>query len=536
MEKRVVFALALSLFILVAFQWLMPQQRPLGPQQSVSTPQEEVAKTETPIVDTKAVSRRDEDVVLPDEKEINFQNDLYTVVFSDVGAGIKKITLNKNPQEGLNIPYDIFDVTDPRTGLCLFVPDEAGTKLNNVKYNSSVAGNKVIFTHNFNDEFVLEKRFIFYNSLYRIDLELTWKNMRTDNIVKQYSLISGSHLSSSRSEDRFLEISASQEGKVVKYRKRNRPFEIRKAGTVSWTMLKNRYFAMIIRPFITPSGCVVRQLEDKTLTTGIEMQPFNLNPNSSVIHTFGLYMGPLSLGLVKKANFGAEEALSSGVFGSISQLLISALKFFHKVSHNWGVAILMLTLLINIVLSPLTRKSYKSMHDMQMLQPKIEKIRQELKSNPQKLQKEIMELYKKHKVNPMGGCLPMLLQMPIFIALYQGLMRSIELRGAHFLWIKDLSIPENIKIPIELPIFGDSLNILPLLMVGAMFFQQRLSTRVTAMSQTDEQRKQQKMMSVMMTVMFGFIFYNFPSGLVLYWLGNTVIMSGYQYFLTRTPR
>lgn len=536
MEKRVILALALSLFILVAFQWLMPQQRPQGLQQSAGTHQGEVVKKETPMVDTKAISQRENDAVLPDEKEISFQNDLYTIIFSDVGAGIKKVTLNKNPEEGLNIPYDIFDVTDPRASLCLFVPDEAGAELNNVKYNSSVVGNEVIFTHNFSNKFVLEKRFIFYNSLYRIDLELTWKNMCTDNIVKQYSLISGAHLSLLRSEERFLEVSSSQDGKVVKYRKQNRPFEIRKAGTVYWTMLKNRYFAMILRPFITPSGCVVRQLQDKTLTTGIEMQPFNLQPNSSVIHTFGLYMGPLNLELAKKANFGAEDALNYGIFGSLSQLLISALKFFHRLSHNWGVAILMLTLLINIILSPLTRKSYKSMHDMQMLQPKIEKIRQELKSSPQKLQKEIMELYKKHKVNPMGGCLPMLLQMPIFIALYQGLMRSIELRGAHFLWIKDLSIPENIKIPIELPIFGDSLNILPLLMVVAMFFQQRLSTRVTAMSQTDEQRKQQKMMSVMMTVMFGFIFYNFPSGLVLYWLGNTVIMSGYQFLLTRTPK
>jgi len=160
---------------------------------------------------------------------------------------------------------------------------------------------------------------------------------------------------------------------------------------------------------------------------------------------------------------------------------------------------------------------------MQELHPQMEKLKIQLKDNPQKLNKEIMELYKKYNINPMSGCLPMLLQMPIFIALYQALMKSIELRGASFLWIKDLSSPEAIPLPISFPIIGNTINILPLIMIAAMVVQQKMSTKSMGSAVTDEQKQQQKMMLIIMPIMFGFIFYNMPSGLVLYWVVNTIL-------------
>ena len=153
----------------------------------------------------------------------------------------------------------------------------------------------------------------------------------------------------------------------------------------------------------------------------------------------------------------------------------------------------------------------------------MEKLKVQLKDNPQKLNKEIMELYKKYNINPFSGCLPILLQMPIFIALYQALMKSIELRGASFMWIRDLSSPEAIPLPVSFPIIGDSINILPLVMVAAMVIQQKISTASSGRAITDEQKQQQKMMLIIMPIMFGFIFYNMPSGLVLYWVVNTVL-------------
>ena len=163
------------------------------------------------------------------------------------------------------------------------------------------------------------------------------------------------------------------------------------------------------------------------------------------------------------------------------------------------------------------------MRKIQDIQPHIEKLRSVHKDNPQKLNKEMAELYKQYNVNPFGGCLPLLIQMPIFIALYQGLIRSVELKGAHFLWIKDLSLPDYIGTPITLPLIGNNIHLLPLLMVVAMFFQQYISTK-NSQSASKEQMQQQKIMLIFFPIFFGFLFYNFPSGLVLYWLTNTVLM------------
>ena len=121
-----------------------------------------------------------------------------------------------------------------------------------------------------------------------------------------------------------------------------------------------------------------------------------------------------------------------------------------------------------------------------------------------------------------------MLQMPVFIALYQGLIRSVELKGASFLWIKDLARPDAVQIPFSLPVVGASINILPLLMVVMMFFQQKISQGATTAAMTDDQAGQQKMMMVVFPVMFGFLFYNMPAGLVLYWLTNTILMTSEQ--------
>lgn len=167
------------------------------------------------------------------------------------------------------------------------------------------------------------------------------------------------------------------------------------------------------------------------------------------------------------------------------------------------------------------------MRQIQLLQPKIDKLRKEFKDNPQKLNKEIMEMYKKYKVNPFGGCLPMLLQMPIFIALYQALIRAIELKNARFLWIKDLSMPDKAFFLPFSSLIGRNIpvNILPILMAITMFFQQKISAPASKVNdKEDVMQQQQKMMAVLMPVMFGAIFYNMPSGLVLYWFINTLFM------------
>ncbi len=217
----------------------------------------------------------------------------------------------------------------------------------------------------------------------------------------------------------------------------------------------------------------------------------------------------------------------------IGKVFIGGLEMLFNVFRNYGVAIIALTFLINLVLFPLTRQSFLSMKRMQQVQPQMAKLREKYKDNTQQLNKEMMELYKKHKVNPLGGCLPMLLQMPVFIALYVAISKFVKLIGADFLWVHDLSSPDRVPLPFTLPFLGNQLHVLPLIMIAGMAVQQRASA-MSSVGQDPAMAEQQKMMAFMMPVIFGFIFYSMPAALVLYWLTNTVIMTSYQLYLKRT--
>ena len=539
MEKKVVVALGLSLLVLVGFQLIISKKYPQGTAPLVRQESANTAVKETIVVrGPESPTEEDPDSLppAPAGEDIIFENKLYAVTFSTSGAGIKKIILNQNKKSGLYVPFEIFNAADPRDYMFLFLPDKTGSNFNNAIYEVERSENSVTFSRNFNGEIVLEKRFQFYNSLYRIDLDLILKNIKSGAIIKEYLLISAVNLPATPMEDKFLEISANIDGKVLKSKKYGKAHEIKRNGAIDWLMVKDRYTAMLIKPASKLLGYSLKQTKSGKLYTILDSGPFTVDANSANTHKFSCYVGPSNLELAKEANIGAESALNYGFLGSIGHLLMSVLRFFHVIFRNWGVAIILLAIFINVILFPLTRKSYKSMQEMQILQPKIEKLRQDNKNNPQKLQKEIMELYKKYKINPMGGCIPLLLQMPIFFALYQGLNNFVDLRGAKFLWISDLSMQENIKLPTAFPLIGDKINILPLVMMVMMFIQQKLTNKFTSMTQTDEQRQQQKFMMVIMTVMFGFIFYSMPSGFVLYWLGSTVIMTMIQSILTKKPR
>jgi YidC/Oxa1 family membrane protein insertase len=219
-----------------------------------------------------------------------------------------------------------------------------------------------------------------------------------------------------------------------------------------------------------------------------------------------------------------------GTFDFIAHLLIQLLDWLYRLVHNWGLVIILLSIMIYFLLYPLVLKQMRSMKEMQALQPRIAELRQAHKDNPQKLNKEMMELYRQHKVNPFGGCLPLILQIPIFFALYQVLMRSVVLKGARFLWIKDLSEPDRLfLLPTSLPLVGKEINILPILMAIAMFVQQKTSMVAT----TSEAAEQQKIMLILFPLLFGFIFYRMPAGLVLYWFINSALMLTYQLRIRR---
>jgi YidC/Oxa1 family membrane protein insertase len=275
----------------------------------------------------------------------------------------------------------------------------------------------------------------------------------------------------------------------------------------------------------------VRGLNNRDFSAALVSETITLPPGGQAEHGFLLYVGPNALEELEPLGLGA--IVNFGKLDGIGKLLVGGLEIFNKLLKNYGLAIIVLTGLINLLLFPLTRLSFQSMKRMQLIQPHMNKLREQHKKNPEKLNREMMELYKKHKVNPFGGCLPMILQMPVFMALYVALSKSVILIQSKFLWIEDLSSPDSVRLPFSVPFLGERIHVLPLVMVAAMVIQQKF-TQIKMEGQDPAIESQQKMMMVFMPIIFGFVFYAMPSGLVLYWLTNTILMALYQLHLKKT--
>jgi YidC/Oxa1 family membrane protein insertase len=307
---------------------------------------------------------------------------------------------------------------------------------------------------------------------------------------------------------------------------------------VDWVSAKNKFFTQILRPAEPTATMAVlssRETEGKGVTpkdvaAALAFKPEVVAAGSSHDVDYSYYIGPKKYSILKDSGNHMEKVMEFETIGFFSwmnwlmeparKFLLVTMNFFDKViPGGYGIAIILLTLLIRILFWPLTHKSTESMKRMQEIQPEIKALQAKHKDTPQKLQQETMKLYKEKKVNPMGGCLPMFVQIPVFIALFTVLRNAIELRYAGFLWIADLSTAENLFAG-SIPFVG-SLNILPLLMSASMIWQQKLTPQAAT---TPEQIQQQKMMMFMMPIMMLFFFYKMPSGLVLYWTTSNLLM------------
>ncbi len=236
------------------------------------------------------------------------------------------------------------------------------------------------------------------------------------------------------------------------------------------------------------------------------------------------YIGPQDAELLQSYGVGLEKAMDLGwkVFRPMTEAVLWALSLMHRFIPNYGVIIILFSILTKVMFYPLTKTSTQSMKKMQEIQPKLKALQEKYKDDKEKLNQATMKLYKDEKVNPAAGCLPMLVQTPVFIALYQALRHTISLRGQPFFgWITDLSQPDSItSLPFSLPFLGSDVNVLPILMAVAMYYQTKLTPTTGAGGQMAA-------MNTMMPLFMVFIFYNMPSGLVLYYLVNT-ILQGYQ--------
>lgn len=383
----------------------------------------------------------------------------------------------------------------------------------------------------------IKKRFIFSNSNYDIQLYITVNNKSENDKIISYNLTAANNLQfSSVLDKRFLN-AGSYSGKDLVWVKPKEAIKAAKEGRVysfasdpRWAVLRNTHSSVIIKPYQTIGYTYLSWAKgdskvQENWSLGLNVDSIILSPKKELTHQYMLYAGPTTE--KNLAPLGLAEAVNYGKLDVVCKLLIKVLTFFYDVTGNYGVAIIFLVIVINMITYPLTYKNVKSMRHMQSVQPHMAKLRETHKDDQKKLQAEMMKLYRENNVNPMGGCLPMLLQMPIFISLYVTLARTPMLKGSNFLWIKDLSLPDALfSFSKTLPVVGDSFNLLPILMMIAMVIQQKISMSARSGSgEKSPQEEQQQKMMIMMPIVFGFIFYSLPSGLVLYWTVNTALMA-----------
>ncbi len=396
-----------------------------------------------------------------------------------------------------------------------------------------------------NGAFRLTKRYEFKPNEYMFELDITLQNLSNshgsgfDFSGAAYTLEFGPQIGPAFAKlDRAYEYRryfTYTDGKKKETRiNNNEPVII--GNRPSWASIAGKYFTFIALPYPSQYDVVFSTKPEAGIPTASRLYITRPSINSSSVEdTYRFYLGPKSQEALAIYNTGKNSfnlsnmelikvADTSGVLAPLETLLKWILSFFYRLIPNYGVGIILLTLLVKALLFPLTRKSSQATLRMQALAPKIQEMQAKLKNNPQKLNQEMAEFYKKEGYNPMAGCLPMLLQIPIFFAMYNLFNNHFDLRGAMFIpgWIPDLSVPENVFVfpdNFHLPLLGwSAIHVLPFIYVASQLFYGKITQTPGQANGT-----QMKIMLYGMPIMFFFILYDVPSGLLIYWIMSNVL-------------
>lgn len=502
---RAVVAVILSMVILFGSQYLytkyfQPKEKPVQQAQEIK---KEERPTTPPAVQLPETKKEEPKPIVKDTKykEVVIENEVFKVTLSNEGATIKKIEL-KNYKDKKGSP--IILASSEISSLSLL----KDKKLDYAKVIFNVDESKASFKDsdqafvifNYSDgDIAIKRSFIFNKKDYSIDVKEEVRGIGSYYVTlgKDFGIFDKENSPHwgpviLKEADR-IEVTPSKVKETQTY----------KEG-VKWIAQEDKYFFSAIVPISKANQFVVSPYNGD----GLVFVEFNEGQNN-----YKLFAGPKEYDYLKNFNLGLEHIVDFGFFSIIARPLFWFLKLLYSITHNYGIAIIILTILVRIPFIPIVNRGQKSMQKLSELQPKLMQLKEQYKNDPQRLQKEMMELYRKYKINPMGGCLPMLLQIPVFFALYQILTIAIELRQAPFmLWIHDLSAK-------------DPYYVLPILMGATMLIQQKMTP--STMDST-----QQKIM-LLMPVVFTFIFISFPSGLVLYWLVNNLFGIAQQFYLNQ---
>lgn len=470
MEKRFVYFLILTILFFVSYSFLISKYEQKPPLPHIPSSENAI----TPVKEEPSLA------VPESEKLIEAETEKFIITYSLTGGYIKKIKSKKYNEElnFQNIGY---------------IPEDQ-----NITFEVHSQGDKTTLT---SPEGAIKKHFIFDG------YQLT---MKLENIKKPtQGIIFCNALKTNTLDQRYQEVFFKENGMDSpmkrKHLKKVKPLSINAVVIGA----RDRYFCCALFGN-NYKATISKDKENQVLVEAIVEPNFDLN----------LYIGPQLK--EQLAKLGLDDIIYYGFFNSIALILGKLLYFFVSVTKSWGFSIIILSVLIYIILFPFTAKSTKSMRQMQALQPSIEALKEKYKDAPQKLNKELMGFYRTHKINPLGGCLPLFFQFPVFISLYQMLLRFVELKGTSFLWIKDLSLPDRaFTLPFSLPFAGNYINVLPLIIMVLSIIQQKFISPSSAQSQ-------QKQMGLFFAVFIGVIFYNFPSCVVLYWFVQNLLTLLYQ--------
>lgn len=562
MDKRTLLAVVLSVVIITVFYGVQliffPDTMPTGSSSRQARPaqQEQVA----PQAGEEAEAARTYGRIRPVEEEgarvrqVEAETDVFRIAFTTQGARVTSLQLKKY-SESDERPVEM--VLSGETGEYPFAVslEDYDTSGDTFVYNASSSANQWLFTKRYvymqggrEIPFVLKKRFVLRSGEYLMEVRLSLETEEKVEIpVESYTLTYGPQigpeydtLDNRNAYRNFIYYSDGKRKNITgKVKNEREAIEDR----FSWMAVEGKYFIAIGISYISDLT-TLRGGFDSTQMEGIrDHSAFfferDLKSNLKIEDGYKFYVGPKKREILarysdsdknafQESGLSLEEAVPSSFWGWLSNILKWLLEMFYGIIPNWGVAIILLTALIKVIFFPLTHKSYESTHRMQELGPKIQELREKHKNNQQKMNQELAALYKREGVNPIGGCLPLLLQLPIFLALYSLFNNYFELRGASFLypWIRDLSSPESVlTLPFSIPFLGPELRLLPFIMLATTFVQQKIS------QSPGQSQKQMKMLMYAMPLFFFFILYNMPSGLLLYWTMQNLFTFATQYYI-----
>jgi len=540
MDKKSLIAVVLSAIVIFSYPYIMKRFFPphkTEAEQTVSTQKEKVAENELVVAKNNGLVKKADHGVAGSalektsaqptfsEKIISIDTPLYRAEVTSLGGGIKSWNLKKYNK-----------TADKASGPVNLVasPDKTPTLRTRLVYDSTIetaeltsTDKSIILAKGDRREVVLrgvtskglnvEKRYLFTGSDYLVKTELRITNgaKTAFNGFVDTTVVKGQKKVKKKKRSR----AAYHEGglvsigdKVIRHKDKD-PGETRNAD-VKWIGVENKYFLSALIPItkIPVSWRLNSPVNEEV--SAVTRFAVSIAPGETALYSYNTFMGPKKYDLLVSEKSGLQGSVEFGYFSFMAKPLLHVLNFLQSYVVNYGIAIIVLTIVIKLIFYPLTHHGLKSMNGMKKVQPQIAAIKERYKDDKARLNKEIMALYKKYKINPVGGCLPMILQIPVFIALYEVLYVCIELRHApFFLWIHDLSAQ-------------DPYYITPLIMGGSMFLQQK-------MTPTSVDPTQAKMM-LFMPVIFTVMFLKFPSGLVIYWLVNNILSIAQQYYINKT--